>query len=384
MEYPNIFRFATSELSQDAFLCWILDWLNVKNHSMRKIGEAFLEIVFKESAIDINLGQLERVHIRQQFEKADIVAVLEFSSSAEKLCLIIEDKRDAHLSGEDQLQRNIKRVLASKQNWGAIEDVKPDRVIGIFVKTGYDYDFDVPPGYLKCNYRTFQEWIEWIRKNHENSAHDILEDWICFYQKETDEINRCLDVDGELQKMYCSASEADAIENRKYDGKWSNPTFQYALFKRLFFSDRNYQISAKEEGPFRIVSFRMDNNPEDEGRLIMSTSFGRSWIQYLFGLPWGAKEIYYRLDWLNNIWGISLRYYKANKDSEDIALMNKMSDIYGRVANGKLLPRKFRRNDCVAETTFYHFDPCMSPSFSDLSKIHHEFINEITRMPKGA
>jgi hypothetical protein len=31
MAAPNLFHYATSELSQDAFICWLLDWANPDN-----------------------------------------------------------------------------------------------------------------------------------------------------------------------------------------------------------------------------------------------------------------------------------------------------------------------------------------------------------------
>jgi hypothetical protein len=32
---PNIFKYATSELSQDAFICWLLAWAKDENKSLQ-------------------------------------------------------------------------------------------------------------------------------------------------------------------------------------------------------------------------------------------------------------------------------------------------------------------------------------------------------------
>jgi len=48
---PNLFKFATSELSQDAFICWLLSWANEENEihdkrlclCARKLLENFLK-----------------------------------------------------------------------------------------------------------------------------------------------------------------------------------------------------------------------------------------------------------------------------------------------------------------------------------------------------
>ena len=34
MERNNIFNFATSELSQDAFICWLCNWVNFDDNDL--------------------------------------------------------------------------------------------------------------------------------------------------------------------------------------------------------------------------------------------------------------------------------------------------------------------------------------------------------------
>lgn len=33
----NIFKYATKELSQDAFICWLVEWINHKEESYAKV-----------------------------------------------------------------------------------------------------------------------------------------------------------------------------------------------------------------------------------------------------------------------------------------------------------------------------------------------------------
>ena len=46
---PNIFDFATSELSQDALFCWLIQWADTKykvvDKQLHKIGQDFLSLL---------------------------------------------------------------------------------------------------------------------------------------------------------------------------------------------------------------------------------------------------------------------------------------------------------------------------------------------------
>ena len=53
MAKPNLFTYATSELSQDAMICWLLAWADPNNSSnmqMYHIGVAFLNSLFEKFA----------------------------------------------------------------------------------------------------------------------------------------------------------------------------------------------------------------------------------------------------------------------------------------------------------------------------------------------
>ena len=49
----NIFKFATKELSQDAFLAWLINWLNIKenneNKAIRKCANNFLKKILENN-----------------------------------------------------------------------------------------------------------------------------------------------------------------------------------------------------------------------------------------------------------------------------------------------------------------------------------------------
>ena len=52
MERNNIFNFATSELSQDAFICWCLNWLNYEDSELRALAVDLLKEFGEEDVSD--------------------------------------------------------------------------------------------------------------------------------------------------------------------------------------------------------------------------------------------------------------------------------------------------------------------------------------------
>jgi hypothetical protein len=55
MPAPNLFSHATKELSQDAFLCWLLDWANKAyaqtDPQMHRAGRMFLNALLAKHGI---------------------------------------------------------------------------------------------------------------------------------------------------------------------------------------------------------------------------------------------------------------------------------------------------------------------------------------------
>lgn len=107
MTRPNLFHFATSELSQDAFLCWLLEWANPE---FRKVDPGLHECA--SSLIRLMFA----LHARRTPENITAVDILKQRSQIDVLCIvngeyaiIIEDKTSTSEHG-DQLARYIEAV----------------------------------------------------------------------------------------------------------------------------------------------------------------------------------------------------------------------------------------------------------------------------------
>ena len=97
----NLFAFATSELSQDAFFCWALDCLNRDEDSpLYGLGRSFWALLSgpKNDA----LPKIKGVVIRRQFKHMDVLALVVYSNGTID-ALVIEDKVNTS-EHDDQIQ----------------------------------------------------------------------------------------------------------------------------------------------------------------------------------------------------------------------------------------------------------------------------------------
>ncbi len=95
----NIFKFATKELSQDAFLAWLINWLNIKenneNKAIRKCANNFLKKILENNEKWKNLleeNEIDIQGIEVQFFSIDVLILLKNKKNDEYLAIIIEDK----------------------------------------------------------------------------------------------------------------------------------------------------------------------------------------------------------------------------------------------------------------------------------------------------
>lgn len=97
-EGPNIFSFATSELSQDAFLAWIISWADDsfenENPCLCKLGKSLLSLL-----TDIPSDEIHSVEVGRQWKNIDIWVEINADSF-----LAIEDKTRTTIH-DDQLNR---------------------------------------------------------------------------------------------------------------------------------------------------------------------------------------------------------------------------------------------------------------------------------------
>ena len=124
MERNNIFNFATSELSQDAFICWLCNWVNFDDNilsedekKLKLLATEFIEKMLGEKLED------RKVNIKRQYQKIDVLLEIQnktefITNENEKnpvvdIYVIIEDKVGTGLHS-NQIERYTK--LISEKN----------------------------------------------------------------------------------------------------------------------------------------------------------------------------------------------------------------------------------------------------------------------------
>lgn len=98
MKTPNIFNYATSELSQDAFILWLLDWANPQNAEFDSalccIAQDFIRLLLNKKEL-----QISSVKCKKQENHIDVFAIIN-----EKYALIVEDKTNTTEHGNQILR----------------------------------------------------------------------------------------------------------------------------------------------------------------------------------------------------------------------------------------------------------------------------------------
>ncbi len=160
MSKPNLFTFATKELSQDAFICWLISWANPKckelDNSLHNVAITFVKSLLSKKNIDIEIQSIE---IRRQKDNIDVAVIVN-----EEYIIIIEDKVFAKKHG-NQLEKyyNIaKNELKFADN----------KIVPIFLKTVYS------DHYHNENYELFllHDFIEVLNtgKEHKNKVENPI------------------------------------------------------------------------------------------------------------------------------------------------------------------------------------------------------------------
>jgi len=193
---PSIFKYATSELSQDAAIMWLLEWakpLNQeKNPKLHQIGISLLKSLY--NLTDSTLEGFDTIIIKPQVKKIDIL--VEVISGEKKTAILIEDKiKSSHHS--NQLKRYLDYINSTNEY---------DLVIPVYFKTGFQaslkrvtetgyYHYSVvqfhevlkkgkESGVENDIFRDLFEHIYQLRKNYrgsknsfENYAQNKINDW---------------------------------------------------------------------------------------------------------------------------------------------------------------------------------------------------------------
>ena len=115
MSRPNLFRIATSELSQDAFLVWLMQWADPSNmqydSALCAAGQDFIRLLISKQYDDFS-SEIQKVEAGRQWKNIDVWAKVN-----DKFLIVIEDKTGTgvHSGQLDRYGKAVEEHCASKE-----------------------------------------------------------------------------------------------------------------------------------------------------------------------------------------------------------------------------------------------------------------------------
>jgi hypothetical protein len=290
---PNIFNFATGELSQDAFICWSLAWGQSKDAQMRRYGLSLLNAMLEKHQYHVK--DPDRIIIEAVENQVKSIDVLvKFRVDEQEFELIIEDKTDTTMHSNQ-----IKRYFEQRKM------KSPNKVIlGIYYKTGFIFDDEE----LKLK--------AWGEKGFPVKSFD------------KEDILHCM-------SQYLDITNSDIFHDyynyikKKFDK-------ELAVLRNLHSTDvKNIEESLKvQSGQVEAMKYIFGNPPISRGN-----SYGRPWVHYSFkkGSQKGPlpDRLFYRIDQKKKGFYISLRQYrnltalaKRKENSMETLKYNKLERLH--------------------------------------------------------
>lgn len=147
---PNIFEFATKELSQDAMVYWLLKCLDSQDSAYRQIGLDFIRLILDGTGIPVDTIKLDPCTPTKECHM-DVYAVIYTQNKLYPI--IFEDKTNTYLHNE-QIERYSTTVAewmrphrrkkddylhTISERMGLSGDVQWGEIVFVYYKTGYPF-----------------------------------------------------------------------------------------------------------------------------------------------------------------------------------------------------------------------------------------------------
>jgi len=157
---PNLFHWATSELSQDAFICWLLSWANHPDNDNNSLTETAKYFIQKITGNKITT--VDEVEIKRQYKNIDILCEVN-----KEFAILIEDKTHTK-NHSGQLERYHDTLAA---------EYAKDKIIPVYLKTGDQGEYNAvkKAGYFPFLRLDFIDVLEFAIKS--GATNHILHDF---------------------------------------------------------------------------------------------------------------------------------------------------------------------------------------------------------------
>lgn len=211
MEQPNIFDYATSELSQDAFICYLLDFGKEKYKNDFPKEYAVAHKFLEKCGID---KTEEILSVQRQVEHIDVLIV------TTSHILIIEDKTCTN-EHDDQIVRYVQNMRTHDKEFTADKKIKVCYLKTLdYVHSYKSSNTEILPQCDCCSLRR-KDMLELLKTNPENNL--IFDS---FYRR-LDNIEKLIkNCDNKEIKMWSKEKWFDflcsALDGRNFNIEWVN------------------------------------------------------------------------------------------------------------------------------------------------------------------
>jgi len=234
-EIPNIFNYATSELTQDAFICWLCEWsrskFKEKNKALHNTGCNLIKSMLNKNSVLLK-NNLEALKIKRQAEGV-IDVIIELNNHV----ILIEDKVDSK-EHSDQLERYKEKIVKKKPK---------KQIVPIYFQTGIQSNYNIVD---EAGYKIFSR-IDFLRVLNDGLDLGIKND---VYQS----------FHGYLKRM---DKRFNSFENKKIEAwDWEGWQGFFSLLQKQL-DDANWGYVANQSGGF--MGFWWNFHPVDDCTIYM-------------------------------------------------------------------------------------------------------------------
>lgn len=257
---PNLFSYATSELSQDAFISWLLAWADDKYKQeyseMNAIARNLLEVFFAKHGLG-SLPEKIEITVNRQYKNIDVYCTIN-----NEFFLIIEDK-----VGTKQHSKQLERYKE------LIEKELPEggKLLLIYYQTGNQSSYAPveAANYVPINRSHLLAVFESAAGVSAQKTNNILEDYVEHLRKLEDRFLAYKNKPEDKWGYYAWQGFFTELQVQLNQGNWkhvSNPAggFQGFWWSFLKFEDHHIylQVEANKKRVdlvFKVNSFDKDN-----------------------------------------------------------------------------------------------------------------------------
>lgn len=144
---PNIFDYATSELSQDAMIAWLMACAKADDAALREVGQSFIRFLLETSCNGVESAVLDSDRKLQRYDGDGVVSEIEVKKQHQDVdvyCRARIDGRPIIVVIEDKIHATVGGNQLEKYRQVAQSDPTEAHYIKlIYLKTGMPFDYEL-------------------------------------------------------------------------------------------------------------------------------------------------------------------------------------------------------------------------------------------------